>query len=397
MKIALIDPSLFTWPYDRALAGALRANGHDAVIFGKALPPHDHRHGDPTLRQHFYRPLAALPDATPRALIRVLKGVSHVGALRRLASDLRQWSPDVIHFQWLPLPAVDRLALPYLRGIAPLVLTVHDTMPFNGAPGSTLQRFGALGALGLFDHLIVHTDQGRRRVARYAAAGVSRIAHGLLHDGGTPAAAEPAGSERSSGEVSLLMFGQIKPYKGVDVLIRALAAMPAVSRARCRVRIVGKPFMDTAPLIALARDLGVAERVEFRFDFVPDEELAEVFAQAGAVVFPYREIEASGVLMTAIAHAKPVIASRLGAFAELLEHDRQGLLVPPDDPGALAAAIASIVDEPSRQHRLAEAMAELRASIPSWTAIADQTVIAYGVAGRHWAPGAASRSVRLRA
>lgn len=394
MKIAIIDPSLFTWPYDRELVGALRGAGHDALIFGKALPRGDRRHGDRALRQHFYGALAALPAATPRAAVRALKGMSHVGALRRLAGELGRWSPDVIHFQWLPLPAVDRLALPWLRTIAPLVLTVHDTLPFNGAPGSALQGLGALGALRQFDHLIVHTDQGRRRVGPYAAAAVSRIAHGLLHDGPAPdvdQVPKPRGDEHT-----LLMFGQIKPYKGVDLLIRALADLPAVLRTRCRVRIVGKPFMDTEPLISLAHDLGVAERVEFRFDFVPDEELAGLFAEASAVVFPYREIEASGVLMTAITHARPVIASRLGAFAELIEDGRQGLLVPPGDPEALGAAIARLVTEPGLEQGLGEAMQRLKASIPSWAAIADQTVGAYELAARHWRtrPG---HSVRQRA
>jgi glycosyltransferase involved in cell wall biosynthesis len=393
MKIALIDPSLFTWPYDRELAGALRAAGHDAVIFGKALPPGDRRQMDSTLRQHFYGSLAAVPEAVPRAVVRALKGFSHAGGLRRLASELGRWAPDVIHFQWLPLPAMDRVALPWLQTIAPLVLTVHDTLPFNGAPASSLQSFGALGAMARFDHLIVHTDQGRRRVLPYAAAGVSRIAHGLLHDGPH---GPPTGESRAAGERVLLMFGQIKPYKGVDVLIRAVADLPAIIRARCRVRVVGKPYMDTAPLIALAHHLGVADRVEFRFDFVPDEELARLFAEAAAVVFPYREIEASGVLMAAIAHAKPVIASRLGAFAELLEDGRHGFLVPPDDPEALAGAIARLVSDPALQRDLTEGMAQLKAAIPSWAVIAEQTVAAYGLAARSWRARAA-RSVRLRA
>lgn len=395
MKVAVVDPSIFTWPYDRELVGALRDAGHEAVIFGKALPAGDPRASDQTLRQHFYRALAPLPETTPRSVIRVLKGIVHAGGLRRLAGELSRWMPDIIHFQWLPLPAMDRLALPWLRTLAPLVLTVHDTLPFNGTPGLALQTFGQLGALGQFDHLIVHTDQGRRRVGPYAAAGVSRIAHGLLHDG--PASADPAPTARADGgQKVLLMFGHLKPYKGLDVLLRAIAEMPAILRTRCRLRVVGKPYMDMAPLIGLAHDLGLADRVEFRLDFVPDEELAGLFADADAVVFPYREIEASGVLMTAIARAKPVIATQLGAFAELLEDGRHGLLVPPNDVDALAGALSRLVAEPGLQRGFADAMANLKASIPSWATIAEQTVGAYELATRHWRTHA-GRSVRLRA
>lgn len=395
MKVALVDPSIFTWPYDRALAGALCDAGHEAVIFGKALPDGDPRADDRTLRQHFYRALAPLPETTPRSVIRVLKGLAHADGLRRLCSQLSRWAPDIIHFQWLPLPAMDRLALPWLRTIAPVVLTVHDTLPFNGTPGLALQTFGQLGALGQFDHLIVHTDQGRRRVAPYAAAAVSRIAHGLLHDEPLPAAVPSRPCGRGDERV-LLMFGHLKPYKGLDVLLRAIAEMPAVFRARCRLRVVGKPYMDMGPLIGLAHDLGIAERVEFRLNFVPDDELAGIFADADAVVFPYREIEASGVLMTAIAQAKPVIATRLGAFAELLEDGRHGLLVTPNDVEALAGALSRLVAEPELQRGFAAAMADLKASIPSWATIAEQTVGAYELAARHWRVSA-GRSIRLRA
>lgn len=395
MKVALVDPSIFTWPYDRELAGALCDAGHEAVIFGKALPPGDPRASDSTLRQHFYRTLAPLPESTPRGVVRVLKGLAHADGLRRLGSQLNRWAPDVIHFQWLPLPAMDRLALPWLRTIAPLVLTVHDTLPFNGTPGLALQTFGQLGALGQFDHLVVHTDQGRRRVAPYATAGISRIAHGLLHDGPAPGLPAPP-SQIRDGELILLMFGHLKPYKGLDILLRAIAEMPAILRARCRLRVVGKPYMDMAPLIGLAHDLGIAERVEFRLNFVPDDELAGLFAEADAVVFPYREIEASGVLMTAIAQAKPVIATRLGAFAELLEDGQHGLLVTPNDVEALAGALSRLVAEPDLQREFAAAMADLKASIPSWATIAAQTVSAYELAARHWR-ASAGRSVRLRA
>jgi glycosyltransferase involved in cell wall biosynthesis len=382
MKIAVIDPSLFTWPYDRALVGGLRSRGHEAVLFGKALPQVDVRLRDPVLRPVFY-PALANTGSWPRPLLRAAKGFSHAGSLERLRRELALWAPDVIHFQWLPLPIVDRVFLPLLRRIAPTVLTVHDTMPFNGSPASALQALGTHAAFRQFDHLIVHTDQGRQRIAPYAGSGISRIPHGLLHDeaAAEPAAKSPGGAR---GPVTLLMFGQIKPYKGIDVLLRALAALDAETRARCHVCIAGKPYMDTAPLIGLRRDLGLEETVEFRFEFVPDAQLAALFDESAAVLFPYREIEASGALMAALAHAKPVIASRLGTFAELLEDQRHGLLVPPDDVAALAQAIGRFVREDGLRRHLTEEIGQLKTSIPSWEAIADQTIAAYDQAARRW-------------
>jgi glycosyltransferase involved in cell wall biosynthesis len=386
MRIALIDPSLFTWPYDHELTAGLSHIGNDALVFGKVLPPKQRERSEPLLRQHFY-PMMAMPfwERVPKPAVRVLKGISHIGSMARLWRALLLWRPDVIHFQWCPLPAVDARFLSLFRRIAPIVLTVHDTMPFNGAPGSGLQNLGALSILGRFDHLIVHTDQGLERVSAHVEGmrRIARIPHGLLHDESerhppTRATAAP------DGTVTFLLFGQIKPYKGVDVLLRALSRLTPQARSKCRVRVVGKPYMDTAPLIALASELGVKDFVQFEFRFVPDDELTTMLDEASVLVFPYREIEASGVLMASIARSRPVIASKLGAFGELIEDGRQGLLLPPGDDAALAGAIERIIREPGLLAVLTTGMDALRNSIPNWVEIARRTVDVYDAARRHW-------------
>lgn len=382
MKVAIIDPSLFTWPYDRELVGGLQQTGHDVRLFGKRLPAADPRSRDPLLCPLFYRHLASA-DAWPTTLKRLAKGLSHVGSMTRLRRELAAWSPDAIHFQWLPLPVVDGLFLPLLRRIAPLVLTVHDTLPFNGSPRSSIQVAGAFRAFRHFDHLIVHTEQGRQRIAPLARGGVSRVPHGLLHDG--LSSASPVTPRIGANDhITLLMFGQIKPYKGVDVLLEAMARLPAATRDRARICIAGKPHMDMAPLRARASQLGVERSVEFRLGFIPEDDLERLFAEAAAVLFPYREIEASGALMTALAHSRPVIASRLGSFAELLEDGRQALLVPPGDVGALAQAIERFVEDATLRDALARGVIELKAAIPSWPDIAAQTLAVYEQAGRRW-------------
>lgn len=386
MRVALIDPSLFTWPYDRELTVALRTIGHEAILFGKTLPASDGNTQDPLLKQHFYKGLAApCWKRVPPPFFRAVKGISHLASMATLLPTLKKWGPDVIHFQWLPLPAVDGWFLPLLRGIAPLVLTVHDTLPFNGAPGSSVQTMGALRVLRAFDHLIVHTEQGRERISRHVGRRerIARVPHGLLHDQGvapspTRAACDP------DGRTTFLLFGKIKPYKGVDVLIEALGHLNAPIRDKCRIRIVGLPYMDTEPLIRRARELNVADAIDFEFRFVSDKELTRELDQAAVLIFPYREIEASGVLMAAISRARPVIASRLGLFAELIDDGDHGLLTAPGDPTALAKALERIVCEPGLLDRLAQGMKNLRGSIPRWTDIAHQTVIVYDAARAHW-------------
>src|SRR5262249_1222382 len=234
----------------------------------------------------------------------------------------------------------------------PLVLTVHDTNPFNANPAMRMQALGAIAIMRAFDRLIVHTAQGAERLAAHGIARerITVIPHGLLHRP-DPTPPPPA---TDGARLSSLQFGLVKPYKGVDVLIRAVAALPPTVRIRCAIAVVGRLEMDVAPLEGLARELGVADAIRFDFRFVPDDELARLMREAAVLLFPYREMEASGVLMSALAWARPVIASRIGLFAEIIADGRHGLLVPPDDPASLAAAIARLAQDPALVARMAE-------------------------------------------
>ena len=376
LKVALIDPSLFTLPYDAKLAAGLDAIGHSVTFYGKVLAPDETAPGLENLRQIFYPELLRWGVARwPAMLAKLTKGALHGRSMRRLLAALRQDPPDVIHFQWLPLPVIDRAFIGRLREIAPLVLTAHDSRPFNANPGSALQNLGATSILTRFDRVIVHTEQVRRRLAGYGvpADRLAKVAHGFLHD--DDAAPPPAPIERDAATVRFLLFGKIKPYKGIDVVIEAVRRMTPADRARCRVEVVGKPYMDVAPLVAAAADLG--DRVTFDFRFVEDRELAGFLARADALVFPYREIDMSGVLMTGLRATRPIIASDIGGFAELLEDGRHGLLVPPGDAAALSAAMSRLVREPATRQRLSEEIGALVATIPSWREIALRTSTVY--------------------
>jgi glycosyltransferase involved in cell wall biosynthesis len=382
MKIAVIDPSLYTWPYDAELVGALRAAGHDAMLYGKALPARDARRDSPILAPLFYRSLAEVEkESGPRIVFLARKGLSHVASMARLLRELRRARPDVIHVQWLLFPAADRMFLGALRKVAPLVLTVHDTNPFNANPAMRVQAVGAIAIMRAFDRLIVHTAQGAERLAAHGLARerITVIPHGLLHRP-EPAPPPPA---TDGAKLAFLQFGMVKPYKGIDVLIRAVAALPPAVRARCAIAVVGRPEMDVAPLAALARELGVADAIRFDFRFVPDDELARLMREAAVLLFPYREIEASGVLMSALAWARPVVATRIGLFAEIIVDGRDGLLVPPDDPAALAAAIARMTEDRALVARMADAARALADTVPTWPEIARRTLSVYDAARAH--------------
>ena len=394
MRVALIDPSLFTLPYDRMLALGLQQAGHDVVLHARALEPREGGAEGVTLAADFYRATGAGRTAwLPGPLRLALKGADHVLCMAALLARLRRERPDVIHFQWLPLPVVDRHFLPAFARLAPLVLTAHDSKPFNGDPAARLQGLGAKDCFGLFDRLIVHTERFRERLlfAGVPAERVVRIPHGLLGGGGDGAGERPPPPPPKEAAtprpLTFVLFGQIKPYKGVDVLIEAFARLPQQLRAEARLRVVGRPFMDLDPLLDLARKRGVAPQLSLEPRFVPDDEIPTLFGPDSIAVFPYREIEASGVLTLAVAHGRPVIASRIGAFAEELADGVHGALVPPDDPAALAAAMEAMLADPEWLVRCAANVRALSGAVPSWREIGERTAAVYAAALEDRRPG----------
>ncbi|MDB5411223.1 MAG: hypothetical protein JWL84_6135 [Rhodospirillales bacterium] len=375
MKIAFIDPSLFTIPYDDALGEALADAGCAPRLYGRRLRSGETHGTALPYEAFFYRLSERLHGVLPSPLLRLAKGAEHAGDMLRLRRRLAMERPDIIHFQWAPLPVVDSRLLPAFRALAPTVLTVHDPTPFNGSARGAVQAIGASAIYDGFDHLIVHTEGGRKHLV---ASGIderkiSVIPHGPLR---LPAASATAAAETSE-VVSILLFGKIKHYKGLDLLIEAFARLPGDLQQRVRLRVVGEPYLPLEPLQERARGLGIADRIDWEPRFIDDAEIPSLLASASILAFPYRQIDASGVLMAGLEHGKPILASRLGAFAEMLQDGVHGRLVPPEDVPALAEGLAFLLADPLRAKAMGENVRALASEIPGWGEIATRTVGLY--------------------
>lgn len=140
----------------------------------------------------------------------------------------------------------------------------------------------------------------------------------------------------------LMFFGLIRPYKGLDVFIKAMRLL----RERMipfQGLIVGECYEDAARYHALIRDEGVDDDVRFMDRFVPDAEVPIYFAAADTLVLPYRTASQSGIVGIALQLERPVVATRVGGLDEYIEDGRSGQLVAPDDPRALADALANLL------------------------------------------------------
>lgn len=375
MKIVVVDPWHFTPPYDRELCQNLAAIGHDVTFVSSSSScggDDETAEGDGVRRLGLF---SEPSPSIPRALSLLMKGSQHIRGMVRLLFEAHRSKPDIIHFQWLALPIIDIVFVVLLRRIGPVVLTVHDSNPYNGA-GPWLLRAGNMTALRRCDRYIVHNDLSEQRlIARgLPKERIHQLAHGLLNQ---QVPTSTLVTRHREDRVHFLQFGKIKAYKGADVFLEALAALSPEHRRRCRISIVGRPYVDTQPLIDLVKRHGLEDMVSLRFDFVSDDDMSRLFEEADFLVFPYREIDTSGVLMAAVARAIPVVASEIGCFAEMLVDGKEGVLVPPGDAHALAEALVALIGEPEKRLAMRRHMEVLRDRIPSWRSIAESTVAVY--------------------
>jgi D-inositol-3-phosphate glycosyltransferase len=135
----------------------------------------------------------------------------------------------------------------------------------------------------------------------------------------------------------LLFFGYVRAYKGLDLALRALARL---ADARLQLWVVGEFYEPRARTEALIAELNLSDRVRIVDRYVANEEVGQYFQAADLVLQPYRSATQSGIAQIALAAGRPVLATRVGGLPEQIEDGVSGLLVPPEDPAALAAAIA---------------------------------------------------------
>ena len=158
----------------------------------------------------------------------------------------------------------------------------------------------------------------------------------------TRAPASPAPGDPHPGPppstIRLLFFGIVRPYKGLDVLLHALARAPE----HLTLTVAGEFWGGTAETEALIAELGLAGRVTLRPGYLPATEIPALFAAADALVLPYREATASQNALLAFTHGVPVITTAAGSLADVVRDGVDGLTCAPGDADDLARALAAI-------------------------------------------------------
>jgi glycosyltransferase involved in cell wall biosynthesis len=316
MRVVLADPPAYTPPYDRSLAGALADAGADVELvtsrfrFGTVAPPDGY-----VAREWFY-PLSSRLGSSRLRL--VVKALEHPLGMARLAT----LKPDVLHVQWLGAPEADRWLF---RPRAPVVFTAHDIIPRRTAAKTDLWR----SLFDRCDRLVVHSQRGRDALTAFG------VPEGRLRV--IPHPAFRSEITREDDGRTALVFGLIRPYKGIEDAVQAVLGVDGV-----RLLVAGDPRV---PLEGLQQTAG--NRAEWRLGFLPDAELRRTLSEATVALFPYRaEIDVSGALLQALGAGLPAIVYDIGGLGEVVGRFGAGAVVEPGDVGGMSLALQSLLEDP---------------------------------------------------
>jgi glycosyltransferase involved in cell wall biosynthesis/CelD/BcsL family acetyltransferase involved in cellulose biosynthesis len=318
-----------------------------------------------------------------RPLGRVLRrmGVSRAAnGLAHLVADLSLGviarGSDIVHVQGEEWPPLGAARMVVLRAAGRhVVYTPHNT--FDRGARSYARAHAVIRRCAAA--ILVHSEYDRRMLAPAQAAKAIVIPHGEY--GGLARRSwpdlEPAAARAALGltddALVVLLFGQLRPDKGVRDLLEAARHVPEAT-----VLLAGEDngALDEAADLLEAESL--RGRVVIRRGFVASAEIGRVFAAADVVALPYHRASASGVLLLAYGYARPVVAYPVGGIPEYVSHGTTGWLCTRADPEALAEQLHKIAAV-GRQECLAKGVAAQRFASErlAWEPIARRTAELY--------------------
>lgn len=209
------------------------------------------------------------------------------------------------------------------------------------------------------DRFAVHAKQDASNLRRLISdASVSVHAHPIYDQ--FPA---PKGELPARGDLELLFYGFVRPYKGLDLLIEAMAQ----TQDSIRLTIAGEFWEGEEQARSRIKELDLTDRIELRPRYHTDQETAELFARSDFVVLPYRSATGSGVVPVAYHYNKPVIVTRVGGLPDVVNDDKTGKLIEPDSVDALSDAINRVTR--SDAAAMIPAIQDMKRSL-TWTSLA---------------------------
>jgi glycosyltransferase involved in cell wall biosynthesis len=282
---------------------------------------------------------------------------------RKAVRRIMDYRADIVVLPWWTVYwafCFGYLARTLRRGGLEVVFLCHNVVEHESAGWKSLLTRWVLGQGSRF---VVHTREDAANLRHLIPGAEVRVHVHPIYDQ-FPA---PRNEWPKRGALELLFYGFIRPYKGLDLLIEAMAQ----TADDVYLTIAGEFWDGEEQVRKRIQTLGLSSRVELRPRYHTEEETAELFGRSDVVVLPYRSATGSGVVPLAYRYDKPVIITRVGGLPDVVHDGETGRLVEPGNVKALVEAINSTTR--AGAEAMAPAIQALKRSM-TWTSLASTLV-----------------------
>jgi glycosyltransferase involved in cell wall biosynthesis len=259
----------------------------------------------------------------------------------KVGNQLKKLRPDIVVVRyWLPLmgPALGTILRKIRKNNHSRIIAITDNiLPHEKRPGDLAFTKYFLNSCDAFITMSEKVMSDLRRFQKTKPA--RQVTHPLYDNFGPLVPKEEARKKlglEDNGKI-ILFFGFIRKYKGLDILLEAMAD----SRIRVsgiKLMIAGEFYENAEPYMEQIKKLDIQDQLIFRAEFIPTEEVKYYLCAVDVVVQPYRNASQSGVTPLAYHFEKPMIVSNVGGLPSLVPHEKAGL-VTAADPLSIATAI----------------------------------------------------------
>ena len=326
--------------YNERLARAYLDNGNDAEIITFSLQYPGFLF--PGKTQYSSEP--------PPEGLKITSGLNSINPLSwiKIGRKIRKMKPDLLIIKfWLPFmaPCLGTVARIVRKNRHTKVISILDNIvPHEKRPGDfALARY----FVKYIDAFVAMSHQVKNDLALFDDKKPRAFCPHPLYDhfGKKTTKTEARNNLGLDTNMKyLLFFGFIRDYKGLDLLLKAMAD-ERIAKWDISLLIAGEFYTDEKPYFDLINSLGIANRVIMSNDFIPDSKVADYFNAADLVVQPYKNATQSGVTQIAYHFEKPMVTTNVGGLAEIVPDGRVGYIIKPDEKEIADAIIKFFRDE----------------------------------------------------
>lgn len=335
----------------------------------------------PVYQKRSFEILKWSPSKDPK-ISKLKKIKDYIAYLIKIFRYINQQKVDIIHYQFFRRKS-EILFFFLLRALRKnVILTAHNVLPHEHHWSNYWYQRNLFKAATA---IIAHSDFIKDKIIRQLHIGkkyIVVIPHGSYNQFAKYSSITREQARKNLGleknDNILLFFGYIKPYKGLDLL---LDACKIAFEKDSNLKLIIAGGVETSQLkkkyMRKIDELNISNRILTRMEYIPATEVAIYFRAADAVVLPYRHIYHSGVVHSAFAFGRPIIATDVGDFREVSENGASGFIAEHQTPECLAETIIRAFSDITKLRKMGEFCLRLNETKYNWDKIAEKTIEFY--------------------